>query len=40
MSQDVDESNNLYDQYAEVVDSLKELLEAYKSEGRSVPVRN
>jgi arylsulfatase A-like enzyme len=40
MSQDVDESNNLYDQYPEVVDSLKELLEAYKSEGRSVPVRN
>ena len=40
MSQDVDESNNLYDQYPEVVDSLKVLLEAYKSEGRSVPVRN
>lgn len=40
MNQDVDESNNLYDKHSELVDRLKKLLEKYKEEGRSVPIRN
>lgn len=34
---DVEEQQNVQDQYPEIVEELKELLEAYKQNGRSVP---
>ena len=39
MNREVDESNNVYDQHPELMESLKNLLKKYKKEGRSVPVR-
>lgn len=37
LNDDVMETNNLYDQYPEIVSRLSEVLEKYKNEGRSRP---
>jgi len=40
ITEDAKEQNNLWDNYPEIVERLKDLLEKYKEEGRSVPVRH
>ncbi|MBC8235098.1 sulfatase-like hydrolase/transferase [bacterium] len=40
ITEDSKEQNNLWDNYPEIVERLKDLLERYKEEGRSVPVRH
>jgi arylsulfatase A len=40
LKDDVSQKNNLYGENPEKVAELKELLEKYKSEGRSVPLKN
>jgi hypothetical protein len=40
MKREVDESNNIYNQHPEGVDSLKNLLEQYKVGDRSTPIGN
>ncbi len=39
LEQDIAETTNVYERHPEVVDSLTELLEKYKSDGRSTPLR-
>ena len=39
LEQDIAETTNLYEKRPEVVDSLTALLEKYKSDGRSTPLR-
>ena len=39
LEQDIAETTNLYEKHPEVVDSLTALLEKYKSDGRSTPLR-
>ena len=39
LEQDIAETTNLYEKHPEVVDSLTALLEKYRSDGRSTPLR-
>ena len=39
MREDISETNNLYEQRPEIVERLTRLLEKYKQQGRSAPIR-